>query len=697
MSNLYVSTPIDDPFLSTEQTEKDVQYPPFQFREDPESEEETLKWLNQNFETQYRSAQSRLNTYRHNIAMFKGLQWEQDRVSSIGRDGSKFSRNPRQIYNFFKEMTDARTAQMLRLKANIAVTPMGDSQDEINDAVAAKAFLDNRMYEVKFTSKILQPAIELSYLTGDSFLYIHYDPRLGATDSRFASLRPESQNKLRKKFQLVPKVGDVGYKVLGPDRVIKEHGAECWENTDYVDLIMWEYPEKLKAMYPNSDDKVPEECKYEMYDYETGEFIKPKGKVMYKVFYHRPTDYTAGCRIVYTREGILEWTKVYPYNHGKLPLVKRSDISVYGEFWGRSFLLDIDRLQKFYNGLQSNIGRDIALGAAPKWAIPKGSVNLVSINNEFSVMEYKGVQRPELITKNPTAPQNMELQDRTERQISKASKVYDISRGEVPSGITANSALQFLDEQEQETLIAEQLKQKDYVVEIYQMTLEVMRQYYKETDKRVARVLGNGNEFQFKSFKKSNFMNAGDVFIENTSALPDSKAGRLAAIIDINTSTQTDPVFRREEVVDLLGIANDKIMRDRATVALTSARSALQKIMEGEKVVEPKPFDNLLVHYDVFVREMESTNFKSRVSPEIADKIAIYIMTLEGLMYYRATKNTKFLGELLNRSEYPIFFETPQPLNQLAQQMTAQPTPEGAVRTDKMKLTQEALGQELNR
>ena len=66
-------------------------------------------------------------------------------------------------------------------------------------------------------------------------------------------------------------------------------------------------------------------------------------------------------------------------------------------------------------------------------------------------------------------------------------------------------------------------------------------------------------------------------------------------------------------------------------------------------------------------------------------------------MYYRATKNTKFLGELLNRSEYPIFFETPQPLNQLAQQMTAQPTPEGAVRTDKMKLTQEALGQELNR
>ena len=68
-----------------------------------------------------------------------------------------------------------------------------------------------------------------------------------------------------------------------------------------------------------------------------------------------------------------------------------------------------------------------------------------------------------------------------------------------------------------------------------------------------------------KKIKKANFALVKDLKLRNTSALPDSKTGRISTIVDLNISTQTDPIFRKEEIIQLLDLGMDDAFKSEAT------------------------------------------------------------------------------------------------------------------------------------
>jgi hypothetical protein len=198
-----------------------------------------------------------------------------------------------------------------------------------------------------------------------------------------------------------------------------------------------------------------------------------------------------------------------------------------------------------------------------------------------------------------------------------------------------------------------------------------MKQFYKDTDGRMIRTLGKNNEYLIKSFKKADFTSVEDVKLQNASALPDTKTGKISTIVDLNTATQTDPIFRKEDIVEMLDLGLDDAFIDTATVALTAARTTLEDILEGNPVPEPQLYDNLIVHYEVLYRFMQSLAYKTKVPVEIKQVIETRILTIEGLMYLHCKKNMKFLTEVMMLSHYPIYFEPEIPLTQLAQMMQA--------------------------
>ena len=99
--------------------------------------------------------------------------------------------------------------------------------------------------------------------------------------------------------------------------------------------------------------------------------------------------------------------------------------------------------------------------------------------------------------------------------------------------------------------------------------------------------------------------------------------------------------FRKEEIVEMLDLGNDDYFKDKATMAVTNARTALEMILEGQ-YIEPKPWDDLLVHYSVFDKALQQINFKIKIRPEVQEAMASYVTTLELLMVERAKKNLKF-------------------------------------------------------
>jgi hypothetical protein len=676
-----------DDFLSTDQgpltNEK-----PFQFRDDPSSNEKTLEWLNNDFRNLEYRAQSRLRTYRRYISLYKNVQWRMDSPRDNNRIDDTYSeRKPRMSVNFVEEMVEAKVSQGTQSKIGFTLIPHNhDEQKDINNAKACKLLLQARCDILDFDI-VQQFADRIKYLTGNVFTYVGWDPEIGplAPGYEKAQLAGVKIPKLDAEGKIIKgkyldspvHIGDVCLTNLGPDRVFPEIGKNRWEDVDHAHITYWVHIEELKAEYPTKASQIKENQYNFYYDWDRGELSKPEKFVLVREFWHRKTKWLPeGQYIKYTDDVILE-RGPHKYNDGEIPLVVDSDIDVYGEIWGRSFISNIEQMQRMYNNIQSGIARDLGVGSAPKWVMPKGSASVNSLNNEFAVIEFTGPQAPQLLSYNPVSEQGIQVQDRLEKKIAQKSAIYDISRGEVPQGVTANSALRFLDEQETRRASPMVAKRKQRILKTLRFMLCRMQQFYKITDGRMIRTLGQQNEYLVKSFEKADFTQIYDVRLQLSSALPDTKTGKISTIVDLNTATQTDPIFKREDIVQMLDLGTDEAFVDNAVVALTAARTLLDKMLDGEAVPEPQPYENLLIHYDVFTRYMETTGYKTMVSEEIKSAIQTRILTIEGLMYQKAKQNLLFLQKLMLEDKFPIYYIPEMPLYQLSMMMQAPPAPIG--------------------
>jgi hypothetical protein len=684
-----------DDFNSTEMMNEFAEQPPFQFREETD-EEGTLQWLNLDYDSAEKGAQSRLRSYRRWMALYKGIHWRDYDYRDYRRDDNGYSsRKPRHVVNFIYEMTEARVAQSARMKSSVVAIPHDEGQDDVNNAKSCKMLLDARAYDLQI-EKLFQEADRTTYTMGHSFLCLYWDKDIGPTSPTYEKLKKRDA-KAAKKFDGPVKIGDVACRVKGPDRIFVERGKKSWEEIDYLHEIEWMPLEEAKARWPKKKELIKENVR-QLYNWDTTELSIPKSQIMIRTFWHIPTKFLPeGMKIIYCDDTILEMGD-FPYEHGNLPFVPQTDIDVYSEFWGRPFITNIEQMQRMYNNIQSGIARDFGVGSAPKWVMPKGACDINSLNNDFTVIEFTGPIEPKLVTKSPTNQGNFQLQEMLEGKISQLSNVYDISRGQVPSGVTANSALRFLDEQESQRIIVQQQKRKRTVLSTYKMMMQLMAQYYTAKDDRTVRILGKTNEYLIKSMKKANFGKIYDVELQNTSALPDTKTGKIAAIIDLNAMTQTDPIFRKEEVIEMLDLGTEDHFQNAATVAVNAARTNLQAILEGEEAPEPQQYDELMVHYSVFCKAVQESTFKTSVSKEVNARVIVYISVLEALMFERAKKNMKFLMEVAELSNYPIFFKPETTIAALVaanQQMMAAAAmgPQGSAPLDssKAKMAQESI------
>lgn len=658
-----------DDFESSEKMNGYSDIPPFQFREDT-SKEATLEWLNENFDRKVQSAQSRVETYRRYQSYYKGIFWRDFNTNRRYGDGfaGDERRKPKMSVNFIYDKTEDRVAQMDRISTAITLIPSHNEQSDINNARACSLLLKARGEELDL-HKIMNDADKTKFLFGSVFTYVGWDKSIGPdveVPDKYADGIPivKDGKKTKKKYKGELKMGDVKVCVYGPDRVFPQLGKKRWEDVDELDQIDFINKWELKKEYPKEADNIEcDDTEYRGIDNDT--LGSSDDNVTVRTFYHRKTKWLPnGAKIVWVRDAILSWEDL-PYENGELPFDHDRDIEVYGELFGRSFISNIERLQLMYNNTQSSQARDYGIGSAPKWLMPKGSAKASALNNEFTIIEFTGPIAPRLETPRPTNPQSFDFQDRTENKITRLSRTSDISRGEPPKGVTANSALRFLDEQESRMIAPMEKKRKSRVRRVNKMMINVMQQYYKPNDGRMVRILGEDNSYMIKSFEKADFTRVYDVKIQNSSALPDTKTGKISTIVDLNIATQTDPVFKKEEIIEMLDLGIDNAFVDGATVAVTSAKTIVEAMLNGEPVPEPQEFDNFMVYYRIFDRTMQSFSFRTNVDPVVQETFKQYLKVLEGLMWARAKKNAKFAMELSNLDNYPMFFTTDIPLSQL--------------------------------
>lgn len=644
-----------DDFNSSEYMNTTEEMAPFQFRESPKDPKATLEWLNEYFDKLDQNSVSRMHTYRRYQALYKGIHWRYNDTRDAYRDSNKPFKKPRMVVNFVHDMVETKVAQLAKFKVNVALIPNNDQQTDINNAKACKKLLDSRADQIDLEG-MRQISDRIKFIFGHVFTFVEWDKDEGPIVPALEELRKKKAKGVDTKQDI--RIGDVKVEVLGPDRIFIEMGKQKWSDIDFIFKTEWVHIEELKARYPKKAKEIRENSR-ERFDFTSLELNQPQDMVLVRTMYHKKTKFLPeGVELIHTDDVILEWNQL-PYAHGEIPCIPDTDIDIYGEFWGRSFITLIEQMQRMYNNVQSAIARDHGIGSAPKWMVPKGAAKFHDLNNDFTIVEYTGPVPPQLVANKPTSNYVFELQDRLEKKITGLSSVFDISRGEVPSGVTANSALRFLDEQEGQRTIVSERKRKKNVVEVYKLMINVMGQYYKPADGRTLRILGPNNEYQIENLAEVAFNDIYDVKIQNSPALPDTKTGLISAIIDLNIATQTDPIFKTPEIIEMLDLGLAEGFKQQATIARTSAKTSLDKILKGEEAAEPQPFDDLLVHYDIFMRALQEFSFKVRVDPAIQQRVKDQVMMIEALMYRRMQKNSKFAMEVQQLSHYPIFFEVP--------------------------------------
>ncbi len=614
-----------DPFSSdynVSSAQKEFQ---FYIKEHGNDYERVHSWLKTDIENKAQASRGRIDVFRRNLAMYKGIQYRSYESRDNIRDDNLSIRNPRMCINYIYDMVEQKVAQRARNKPGIAFIPHNqDEYKDITNSKTAKILCDYKAKECDLDGKFSEMD-KISFLQGMSIIEVGY-----ADD-------------------------DVKYRVWRPDELFFQLGKRRMD--DVVEYTTVEYcaVDQIKAEYPEKELEI-RESEGTFFDYDSFEEKTIQGYTRRYTFIHEPTKFfPEGCKIVFCDDCILEWL-TFPFEDRKLPIETLTDIDVIGELHGRPFVNNIVQAQRHHNLITSAIARNHGVASAPKWVVPKGACSINTLNNDITVVEYAGPRAPELRQSNPTGQEIFLYQDKLEKYIGQLSGIYAISKGEVPPRISAASALMFLDEQEQQRDSRAIAKRNKMIRGVYSKTLSRMKQFYKPEDNRYARILGKDNEYMVKNFNKDFDFNC-SVEIQNTSALPDSKAGRIQAIVDLNQATATDPIFKREEVVQMLDLGADETFKNEATVSLRAAQSILSDILDGaNEVPEPQPYDDLLVHYGVFMRALQARTFKEVLPSEIQQKIVERITTIEFLMWERSLKNQAFRMRLGMLDNYPVFF-----------------------------------------
>lgn len=589
--------------------------------------EKAHSWLKQDIENKIQSSRGRIDIYRRNLAMFKGIQYRSYESRDNIRDDNISIRNPKMCVNYVYDMVEQKVAQRARNKPGITFIPHNqDEWKDISNAKTAKILCDFKAKELDLNGKISE-CDKISFLQGTSFLDVGYDIHKD----------------------------DISLTTFRPDELFFQLGKRKLDDVVEYTTVQYLSVDQLKADYPDSAERITE-TDHTIFDYESFEEKSVAGYAKKYTYVHIPNKYfQPGCIITFCDSCILDWVE-FPYADGKLPIEVLTDIDVIGELHGRPFVNNIVQMQRHHNLITSAIARNHGVASAPKWIVPKGACSINTLNNDVTVVEFSGPRAPALQQSNPTGQEIFMYQDKLEQFIGRLSGIYAISRGDVPPRISAASALMFLDEQEQQRDSQAISKRNKFIRNVYTKMLSRMKQFYKPEDGRMARILGKDNEYMVKSFVKDFDFNC-SVDIQNTSALPDSKAGRIQAIVDLNQATATDPIFKKEEVVQMLDLGADETFKNNATISLKAAQSILDSILDGDnEIPEPMPYDDLLVHYGVFMKALQARSFKEVIPSEVQQIIIERITTIEMLMWERSLRNATFRMKLEMLDNYPVFF-----------------------------------------
>lgn len=656
--------------LDEERLLQDIDVKPY-YKIEKENYDEKKAWLCKVKDALVDQGRNRTWRQKRNYSIYLGNDdRRRDRKRNYD-DTRRINRLHRLVVNHVHDLTELKVSQLTRVKPAVQVMPTNDEWSDRAAATVTKSVLDHLWY-INNLDYMIQEMRRGAHIAGEWYLFTDWDPNAG-------DLRPEyveAKNLGIEKLEIDTdgdgeidvsynmdrplKTGDIKYCLVAPWRVLlqrKLNFSEC----EYYFRIHLKNTDELKDQFPDKEKEIKETESLSIFDMDSGDDRFVEATTVVYEFVHKKTDKLPnGKRILFTDECILEEGD-HPFKDGEFPFVRLTDLDVPDVLNGVSKYRFILPLQNTYNNLTTLIAKNIYLMAHAKWVMPRGAAKIESLGNDNTIIQYKGPVAPQMIQTNPNPNEVYNFRDMLKQEMQAIYGSHGVSRGQIPKGITAASALQFLNELEQERATTDISKHNFLIRDIAKRTLAVIGDKYEVDDGRLLRIVGENNKYYIKSFDSAVLTKPYDIRVESSTGLPDAKSAKIQRALD---ALQRFPnMLPPERWADILELGEDRKAISLISEATRAADSENEDILAGREVSSPQEWEDHIQHWQAHTAVVQQRTFKEDTPVDIQDLMLNHIFETEVLMMEKGAGNPEFQAQLATLKLFPIFDHSGSPVN----------------------------------
>jgi hypothetical protein len=545
----------------------------------------------------------------------------------------------RQVVNRVRPIIRAELSKLVSQKPSASVIPASSEDKDLFAAQAGEQIWES-MYAAKNIQRTLRRSLWWTCITGTGYTKTYWDNTVIDKVSGQA--------------------GDICYDPETPFHVlVPDLREEELENQPFLIHSSTRTPEWVNMRYKVSLDgkevkpnaKSNNEILDDAFLNLLGSNNDDNNSVLIHEVYIKPGQipkFPNGAMFTVSEDLVLQFFDHYPYSHGEYCFAKFDHIPT-GQFYADSVINDLIPVQREYNRTRSQIIEAKNRMAKPQLAAPAGSVDVKKMTTEpGQVIEYKpGFTPPQPIPLQGLPSYVLQEIQQLQQDMDDISGQHEVSRGAVPPGVTAATAISYLQEQDDSKLATTIDSVEAGIEKIARHTLSYVAQYWDIP--RLVKITGTDGSFDSAMFAGAQLNGNTDIRVEAGSALPTSKAAKQALIMDfmklgfirpeegmqilemggitkLYESVQIDQAQARRENLKMANIDPQMIMQDlqQKTMAAQTGvdpetgqpvapninpRTGVPKI--PDPIIPVNTWDNHAIHIDMHNRFRKSQSFES--------------------------------------------------------------------------------------
>lgn len=427
----------------------------------------------------------------------------------------------RPVINLIRPLMRTEMSKLTAQKPSAYISPASSEDRDLFAAQAGEQIWESIYHEKKINA-VLRRAVFWASITGNGFIKSWWDDD-----------KPDYFSDQK---------GDICYETITPFHIfvpdLKEVDIEKQKfvihaanrNTEELSLV---YGKKLAGGGGASGDLL-EESFVNVMQVETNKSTKPDTTLVLEVWV-KPGQvdiFPDGGMFTVANDGILDYYQGWPYEHMQYPFAHIRHIET-GKFYGDSTIVDLIPLQREYNRTKGQVIESKNRMSKPQLTAEIGSLDPNKVTSEPGqvIMYRPGFNPPQPLPLQSIPSYVNEELDRIRQDMNEISGQHEVSRGQVPPGVTAATAISYLQEQDESKLSYTYDSIEESVEKIAFQTLCYVKQYWNTP--RKVKVTGEDGSFDVMAFEGSSLRDNTDIRVEAGSALPTSRAAKQAYIMDL--------------------------------------------------------------------------------------------------------------------------------------------------------------------